>query len=316
MKSNRPSLHSLKGDWTWCQFKVLHISLPSVSTWLFSQAPHGRLWCVCWRQVSSRFPTLCTQTFSSSFFPPGRDLDVNEGKVLRQSSPFSDELDNWEAPHCRRVAAQKEFQSCITNAIFSAISIIDPFIIMIGALHYHQSSWRHIGSLPHQHDLATFSHCTGLPVETCAFGKELWKEEPSRLVPSLLNIDCILICNTLFSVYIRSLLFIYYIYQVQAQVTCEVFKIKTMWQDGSYLVTHITVLEYLGNFCNYHNWHAQWVESCTSTPRNRSVPTNMKLLVDLSQNAVTGPKLDDCLSYGFWQLAFSFYANPDKWGYK
>jgi len=37
----------------------------------------------------------------------------------------------------------------------------------------------------------------------------------------------------------------------------------------------------------------------------------MKLLVDLSQNAVTGPKLDDGLSYGFWQLAFSFYANPD-----
>ena len=69
------------------------------------------------------------------------------------------------------------------------------------SLHYHQSSWRHIGSLPHQHDLATFSHCTGLPVETCAFGKELWKEEPSRLVPSLLNIDCILICNTLFCVY-------------------------------------------------------------------------------------------------------------------
>ena len=107
---------------------------------------------------------------------------------------------------------------------------------------------------------------------------------------------------------------IHKLYQVQAQVTCEVFKIKTMWQDGSYLVTHITVLEYLGNFCNYRNWHAQWEQSCTNTPRNRSVPTNMKLLVDLSQNAVTGPKLDDGLSYGFWQLAFSFYANPDKGG--
>ena len=34
--------------------------------------------------------------------------------------------------------------------------------------------------------------------------------------------------------------------------------------------------------------------------------------VNLSQNAITGPKLDDCLSYGFWQLTFFFYANPDK----
>ena len=46
----------------------------------------------------------------------------------------------------------------------------------------------------------------------------------------------------------------------------------------------------------------------------QSVPTNMKLLVDLSQNAVTGPKLDDCLSYGFWKFAFFFYTDPGKWG--
>ena len=40
----------------------------------------------------------------------------------------------------------------------------------------------------------------------------------------------------------------------------------------------------------------------------------MRLLVYLSQNAVTGPKLDDSLSYGFWQLALSFDANPDEQG--
>jgi len=48
-----------------------------------------------------------------------------------------------------------------------------------------------------------------------------------------------------------------------------------------------------------------------SPTTSTSIPAKMKLLEDFSQNAVTGPKLDDCLSYGFWKFAFFFYTDPD-----
>ena len=203
------------------------------------------------------FPTLCNQTFSWFAFPPGENEGVckKEGKAMLKITVL-----RWVG-QLRSTALQESWtKNIITIWIFSRISIIIIylFIIIIGVDHYH-------------HGLSSTSwSCT---IKTCAFGKELWMEEPSRLAPSLPKIDCILFCNAPLWV---SFLFIYFRYKVQIspEVECGALTIKTaLWKYG-----------HIANFVTYITVRLSWYYILQLTGKMRTDSSNTKLLQALLCN--------------------------------